>query len=332
MARSSNQKAKLLYLAKIFSEQTDETHGLTMPELISRLNDFGISADRKTIYTDLEELRHFGMDILAQQEGGIWRYCLVSREFELAELKLLVDSVQSSRFITEKKSRSLIKKLESLVSVYDARQLQRQVLIAGRVKTMNESIYYNVDKLHTALSQGRQIRFKYFQWNVDKQEALRRGGAWYCVSPWHLRWDDENYYLIAYDAAFGQLRHYRVDKMKNIVITDEPREGEEVLKNFDPTIYTNRLFGMYGGEIARVTLEGENAKVGLVIDRFGKNVPILRQDAEHFAAHVEVAVSPQFLGWIASLGGALRITAPESVVQSMRELVKTLSAQYDFEE
>ena len=332
MARSSNQKAKLLYLAKIFSEQTDETHGLTMPELISRLNDFGISADRKTIYTDLEELRHFGMDILAQQEGGIWRYCLVSREFELAELKLLVDSVQSSRFITEKKSRSLIKKLESLVSVYDARQLQRQVLIAGRVKTMNESIYYNVDKLHTALSQGRQIRFKYFQWNVDKQEALRRGGAWYCVSPWHLRWDDENYYLIAYDAAFGQLRHYRVDKMKNIVITDEPREGEEVLKNFDPTIYTNRLFGMYGGEIARVTLEGENAKVGLVIDRFGKNVPILRQDAEHFAAHVEVAVSPQFLGWIASLGGALRITAPESVVQSMRELVKTLSAQYYFEE
>lgn len=332
MARSSNQKAKLLYIAKIFSEQTDETHGLTMPELISRLNDVGISADRKTIYTDLEELRHFGMDILAQQEGGIWRYCLVSREFELAELKLLVDSVQSSRFITEKKSRSLIKKLESLVSVYDARQLQRQVLIAGRVKTMNESIYYNVDKLHTALSQGRQIRFKYFQWNVDKQEALRRGGAWYCVSPWHLRWDDENYYLIAYDAAFGQLRHYRVDKMKNIVITDEPREGEEVLKNFDPTIYTNRLFGMYGGETARVTLEGENAKVGLVIDRFGKNVPILRQDAEHFAAHVEVAVSPQFLGWIASLGGALRITAPESVVQSMRELVKTLSAQYYFEE
>ena len=312
MAKSTNQKLKLLYLAKIFFEETDESHGLTMAELISRLKGADISADRKTIYLDLDELRQFGLDILSYPEGKTTRYHLASREFELAELKLLVDSVQSSKFITEKKSRSLIKKLESLVSVYDAKQLQRQVLIAGRVKTMNESIYYNVDKLHAAISQNVQIRFKYFQWNVEKQEEFRHGGAWYCVSPWHLRWDDENYYLIAYDAAAGQLRHYRVDKMKNIC----------------PAAYTARLFGMYGGAPTRVTLEGENRMAGIVIDRFGKDVPMLRKDAGHFYAHVDVAVSPQFLGWIAGMDGALKITAPESVVQSMQALAQKLCKQY----
>lgn len=328
MAKSTNQKQKLLYLAKFFYEETDESHGLTMSELISRLKNVGISADRKTIYLDLEELRQFGLDILSYQEGKTTRYHLASREFELAELKLLVDSVQSSRFITEKKSRSLIKKLESLVSIYDAKQLQRQVLIAGRVKTMNESIYYNVDKLHSAISQNVQIRFKYFQWNVDKQEEFRHGGAWYCVSPWHLRWDDENYYLIAYDAAAAQFRHYRVDKMKTICLTDTPREGESLLKSTDPTAYTERLFGMYGGTPARVTLEGENRMAGIVIDRFGKDIPLLRKDDAHFYAHVDVAVSPQFLGWIAGMDGALKVTAPEAVVQSMRELAQKLCAQY----
>lgn len=328
MAKNANQKLKLLYLAKFLFEETDETHGLTMAELISRLKEVGISADRKTIYLDLEELRQFGLDILSYPEGKTVRYHLASREFELAELKLLVDSVQSSRFITEKKSRSLIKKLESLVSIHDAKQLQRQVLIAGRVKTMNESIYYNVDKLHAAISQNSQIRFKYFQWNVEKQEEFRHGGAWYCVSPWHLRWDDENYYLIAFEASSGQLRHYRVDKMKQISLTNTPREGEALLKEFDPTVYTGRLFGMYGGTPVRVTLEGENRMAGIVIDRFGKDIPMLRKDAEHFYAHVEVAVSPQFLGWIAGMDGALKITAPESVVQSMRVLVQKLGAQY----
>lgn len=328
MAKSTNQKLKLLYLAKIFFEETDESHGLTMAELISRLKEADISADRKTIYLDLDELRQFGLDILSYPDGKTTRYHLASREFELAELKLLVDSVQSSKFITEKKSRSLIKKLESLVSVYDAKQLHRQVLIAGRVKTMNESIYYNVDKLHTAISQNVQIRFKYFQWNVEKQEEFRHGGAWYCVSPWHLRWDDENYYLIAYDAAAGQLRHYRVDKMKSICLTDTPREGEAELKSVDPAAYTARLFGMYGGAPTRVTLEGENRMAGIVIDRFGKDVPMLRKDDEHFYAHVDVAVSPPFLGWIAGMDGALKITAPESVVQSMQALAQKLCKQY----
>lgn len=329
MAKTSNQKQKLLYLAKIFFTETDEEHGLTIAEISALLGQYDIRADRKTLYQDFEELRHFGLDILAQKQGKNYVYLLASREFELAELKLLVDSVQSSKFITENKSHTLIKKLESLVSVHEATQLQRQVLLAGRVKTMNESIYYNVDELHAAISQNSQIRFQYFQWNMEKQEELRRDGAWYVVSPWHLRWDDENYYVIAYDAEAAKLKHYRVDKMKHISLTGTPREGQAVMQDFDPTIYTNRLFGMYGGEPTRVTLEGEKHMVGVLIDRFGKEIPILRNDADHFTAYVDVAVSPQFLGWIASLGGGLRVTAPASVVEQMRALVRTLAQQYE---
>ena len=246
MAKSRNQKGKLLYLAEIFHRETDEAHGLTLAELTERLAAYGVQAERKTLYADMEELRRCGLDIDSWKEGREYRYRLASREFELPELKLLVDAVQASRFITENKSRSLIKKLESLVSVHDARQLQRQVLIAGRVKTMNESIYYNIDKLHTAIGEGKQIRFQYFQWTVEKKEALRRDGGWYCVSPWHLRWDDENYYLIAYDAEADRVKHYRVDKMKRITLLEAPRLGQERMARFDPAVYTQRLFGMYG--------------------------------------------------------------------------------------
>ena len=306
MAKSGNQKGKLLYLAEIFHRETDEAHGLTLAELTERLAAYGVQAERKTLYADMEELRRCGLDIDSWKEGREYRYRLASREFELPELKLLVDAVQASRFITESKSRSLIKKLESLVSVHDARQLQRQVLIAGRVKTMNESIYYNIDKLHSAIGEGKQIRFQYFQWTVEKKEALRRDGGWYCVSPWHLRWDDENYYLIAYDAEADRVKHYRVDKMKRITLLEAPRLGQERMARFDPAVYTRRLFGMYGGQPVRVTLEGENEMVGVLIDRFGKEVPVLPVDGARFQAFVDVAVSPQFLGWVAGLGGGLR--------------------------
>ena len=302
MAKSRNQKGKLLYLAEIFHRETDEAHGLTLAELTERLAAYGVQAERKTLYADMEELRRCGLDIDSWKEGREYRYRLASREFELPELKLLVDAVQASRFITENKSRSLIKKLESLVSVHDARQLQRQVLIAGRVKTMNESIYYNIDKLHTAIGEGKQIRFQYFQWTVEKKEALRRDGGWYCVSPWHLRWDDENYYLIAYDAEADRVKHYRVDKMKRITLLEAPRLGQERMARFDPAVYTQRLFGMYGGQPVRVTLEGENEMVGVLIDRFGKEVPVLPVNGAHFQAFVDVAVSPQFLGWVAACG------------------------------
>ena len=327
--KGDNQKLKMLYLVKIFSEETDDNHYITMPDIIRKLAAYGVNADRKTIYQDIAELRKYGMDILTSQDGRNYYYFLGSRDFELAELKLLVDSVQSSKFISEHKSRDLIRKIESLASNYDARQLHRQVLISGRVKTMNESIYYNVDKLHSAINSDRQIKFRYYDWDLNKQMKPRYDGMWYQLSPWALMWDDEMYYLVVYDGKHGKTTHYRVDKMKEITILDEAREGKEAFRKFNLADYTKSLFGMYAGEETKVTLEGENYMVGVLIDRFGKDIIIAPVDENHFRTTVKVAVSKHFLGWIMSLGDGIRIAGPERVVGQMRDMIKQLSEQYD---
>jgi len=328
MAKGTNQKLKLLYLAKMFNEETDEDHGVTIAQMISMLASHDINAERKTLYADINELTDFGMDIICQKTGKTYTYHLVSRDFELAELKLLVDSVQSSKFISEKKSASLIKKLEQLTSKYEAGQLHRQVLISGRVKSMNESTYYAVDYIHNAINRNRKIRFKYVNWTVGKEELPRRNGSWYFVSPWHLRWDDEYYYLIGYDSTTQDVRHYRVDKMKNISILDEPRDGAKLLASFDPAAYTKKLFGMYAGADYHIILQGENSMVGVLIDRFGKDIPIRKLDDDHFESVVEAAVSPQFFGWIASLGSGIKITGPEVVVRGMQDFLDKLISIY----
>ena len=328
MAKGSNQKLKLLCLAKLFYGQTDEEHALTMPEIIERLAQSDISADRKTLYQDFEELRRFGIDIISEKRGHSTCYYLGAREFELPELKLLVDSVQSAKFITDKKSRELIGKLEGLINAQQARQLHRQVIISGRVKTMNESIYYNIDKLHAAINAGKQIRFQYYQWNVRKEMELRRKGAWYQASPWRLVWDDENYYLIAYDAYDGVVKHFRIDKMLRITLAEDQQVDARVFAEFDVARYAKSLFGMYGGEETSVTLECDNAMANILIDRFGKDIPITPIDDARFEAKVTVAVSPQFFGWIVGLGRGVRITAPQAVVKKMQSEVKRLAEQY----
>ena len=328
MAKGNNQKLKLLCLAKILTEQTDEEHGLTMPELISNLADYGIGADRKTIYQDLEELKNFGLDIVGSKDGAHYSYRLVSRDFELAELKLLVDLVQSSKFITERKSRELIKKLESLASRHDARKLQRQVFIAGRIKTMNESIYYSVDKLHSAISDNVQIRFQYVQWNIRKEAELRHGGAWYCLSPWALLWDNEYYYLVAYDGELGIIKHFRVDKMQRITLTAIPREGRAAFEAIDLAKYSNGMFGMFGGERCPVTLECENSMAGAIIDRFGKDVSLIPVDGGHFQVSLSVSPSAQFFGWVVGLSPGVRITGPVNMLKAMEQTVRRLQAQY----
>lgn len=328
MAKGNNQKLKLLYLAKILLEETDEEHGISMPNIIARLNEVDITADRKTIYSDIEELRKFGIDVIGEQRKKSFLYHVASRDFELPELKLLVDSVQAARFITEKKSNALIKKLEKLASTYEAKQLQRQVLISGRVKTMNESIYYNVDKIHTAINANSQIRFQYFQWNVDKEQELRHDGKWYHVSPWYLIWDDEYYYLVAYDGDDKMLKHYRLDKMLRIALTNKEREGKELMSSSDVAGYSKSLFGMFGGEKVTVTLEAENQFAGILIDRFGKEIIISKVGDGHFHARVNVVPSKHFLSWIMSFGDGIRIIAPDSVLESVRQSIVALEKTY----
>lgn len=328
MPQSENQRLKLLYLLKILSEETDDNHGLTVKEISAKLNAYSITADRKTMYTDFETLRNYGVDIIHVKNGRDTYYHIGTRKFELPELKLMVDSVQSAKFLSARKSRDLIKKIESLGSKYDAKHLQRQVWISDRIKTMNESIYYNVDILHEAINADRQVRFHYYQWNVNKEMELRKNGAWYKVSPWGLMWDDENYYLVAFDAEDQKIKHYRVDKMVNLQIMEKERVGGEEFKEFNLPKYTKSLFGMFGGEPTTVTLEGRNDLVGVVIDRFGKDLTIMKKDEEHFLAKVNVAVSRQFLGWVFAIGDGLKITAPENVVEQMRNEIERLHTEY----
>jgi predicted DNA-binding transcriptional regulator YafY len=328
MAAVNKQRLKLLYLMKIFSEDTDDEHMLTLSQIIGKLNAYGVEVERKTLYQDFEILRDFGFDIVGVQTQRNYFYHIGNRQFELPELKLLVDSVQSAKFITQKKSNSLIRKLEGMVSKYEARQLQRQVIISGRVKAMNESIYFNVDKLHEAIGAGRQISFKYYRWNINKEMELRKDGDWYQVSPWALMWDDENYYLVGYDSEDKKIKHYRVDKMMQIAVVDKRREGKEQFKAFDMPRYTKSLFGMYGGEEVQVTLEAENGMVGILIDRFGKDIPIRPVDESHFRTAAVVAVSDQFFGWIMALDEGVKIVGPEKVVKRMQEKIRLLNKVY----
>ena len=328
MAKGNNQKLKMLYLAKILMEESDEQHGLTMAEIIEKLNAYDVSADRKTLYLDLEELRRYGMDVLGVQSGRSYYYYLGARDFELPELKLLVDAVQSAKFITDKKSGELIKKLESMVSRYDAGQLHRQVVTSGRVKSMNESIYYNVDKIHESISANRQIRFKYFYYNYKKEQVFRRGGEDYVISPWSLMWDDEKYYLVGYEEQDAMMKHFRVDKMVEITMEETPRAGRDEFDKLDLARYTDSHFGMFSGDTVPVTLEVHNTLAGVLMDRFGKDLMMIPMDDYHFRATVPAVLSGQFYGWVLALGDRVRIAAPEEAVQQMKEELEKISALY----
>lgn len=328
MPKGTNQKLKLFYLIKIMQEKTDEEHGLTMPEILKELEAYNVTAERKSIYNDFSTMGDLGLEVVSEQVGKTYYYHLVSRKFEMAELKLLVDAIQSSKFITAKKSNELIKKLESLTSNYEAKQLQRQVYVSGRIKTMNESIYYNVDEIHTAIASNKKIKFQYFQWNIKKEMELRKDGEFYEISPWALTWEDENYYMIGFDSAENIIKHFRVDKMLKISCLNEKREGKSVFGKFDITAYAKKNFGMFAGEEQSVKLQLRNELVGVVLDRFGKDIMIIPKDEEHFNVSVNVAVSAQFFGWIFALGDGVKILGPESVVEKMKEEIRKSAERY----
>ncbi len=328
MPRGTNQKLKFVYLMKIMLEKTDDEYGLTMPQIIDELARYDITAERKSIYSDFQEMDKFGVEIICDQSGRDYIYHVAGRQFELPELKLLIDAVQSSKFITEKKSRQLINKVKSLASENEALKLQRQVFVHGRIKTMNESIYYNVDDIHSAINSNRKIRFKYYKWDINKELVPRHGGDYFYVSPWALTWDDENYYLVAFDDVSREIRHYRVDKMMQIDVLDEPREGKEIFKGFDMASYSKMNFGMYNGEIKKVTIEFPNELCGVFIDRFGKDITFRKAGQNRSSVKVDVAVSPQFFGWIMSLGADVKITAPGDVVAEVSKAAKAFAANY----
>ena len=333
MSKNPNQKLKLLYLYQILLQRTDENHKLTTDELRAALERCGITAERKSIYSDIEALQNFGLDVICQRGTG-GGYYVASREFELPELKLLVDAIQCSRFITEKKSNELIGKIEHLTSDHEAHTLQRQVYVSERVKTLNEQIYYNIDALHAAISNDVQITFRYFNWVLNFsaspriQKQYRRDGARYRISPWALTWDNENYYLIGFDDDSKEIRHYRVDKMLNITITAEKRDGGDQFSKFDIGNYSKRTFGMFAGDENTLEIEFDNNLIGVVMDRFGKDI-ILNSNTENtFVAKLNVNISSQFYGWLAGLGTGVKILSPQSEVEKYLTYIKDISSKY----
>lgn len=328
MPKGTKQKFKLIYIIKYLLENTDENHKVTMADILNYLESYDITAERKGIYDDIETIRELGIDVHGEKIGRNFYYYVVDREFEIAELKLLVDAIQSSKFITEKKSQELIKKLGSLVSFHDAKKLKRQVYVVGRAKTLNESIFYNIDTIHSAIGGNQKISFQYFQWNIKKEMELRRNGELYEVSPWALLWEDENYYLIGYDSCHKEMRHYRVDKMLKISCLDSTRDGRDVFEKLNMADYTKKNFGMFAGEEETVKLEVHNRLIGVIVDRFGTDIMVIPADEEHFRVNVRVSVSNQFFGWIFGLGSNVRILGPENVVDRMKEELMKVKERY----
>ena len=328
MARGKKQKLKLFYLYKIMCEETDRTHFLTMPQIVERLASYGVEADRKSLYDDMEALNLFGIEVQRTRDGAHTYYNVTNRPFELAEMKFLVDAVQASKFISEKETKEIIRKLLNLVSMNDARLLERDVHVPGRIKNMNESVYYTVDEIFRALNLDQQLRFHYFQWNADGEKELRRNGDYYIVSPWALHYDDEKYYLVAYDHLHKEIRHFRVDKMLDAEVVEAKRKGVTKYRKKDEEKYTQKHFRMFGGELQMVTLRCENSMANVILDHFGRDTKLTKVDEEHFEVSVEVAVSDQFFGWVIALGDGARIVGPNAVVNCMRDIGNRMTKQY----
>lgn len=329
MAKSENQKQKLLALLDILKKNTDEQHGITMAQIIAELDALGIKAERKTIYMDIGVLKDYGYEIEGNKKGGTYYYSLISRDFELPELKLLVDAVQASKFISQKRSNELIKKIENQASRYQAKELQRQVYVANRVKTNYESVYCNIDDLNLAINHNSKIQFDYYEWTRNKEMKLRENGNKTDISPWALTWDDENYYMVAFDGESGCIKHYRVDKMRKIKLLDIPRDGKSEFKEFDMALYAKKVFSMFTGNEQNVKIQFDNKLIGVVIDRFGKDVMIIPKDEKSFTINVKVSVSNMFFGWIIGLGEGAKILGPENVVEKLKNEIARLNKQYE---
>ena len=325
MPKSDNQKLKIFYILDYLKNNSHQAHPVRASELLSMLeSQHDIVCDRKTVYSDIRALQDYGVDIVSipGKNGG---YYIASRNFELPEIKLLIDAVLSSKYLTEKKSRELIEKLCKECSVYDARLMRRDVLVSGRVKSMNETIYYNVDAIQEAIAQNRQITFRYFDWGMDGKRVYREKS--YLASPYGLCQDNENCYLLAHSPRHG-VTSYRVDRMSDIELAQEPRVPCPELAGRNLTEYANRMFQMYSGDRVSVKLRFRRELANVVIDRFGKDTMLFPDGEEHFVFTVEVAVSPLFLSWVMGFGDKAQILYPQSVVEECKKMARQVLEQY----
>ena len=328
MPKSFNQKLKILYLMKFLQEETDREHPVSVKDIIQNMEAYGISVERKTVYDDIETLRTFGMRI-GSRRGKNAGFYLEERAFELPELKFLMDAVQSSKFITEEQTAALVRKLEDLASVHEAKKLKNQVFLMQGIKTLNEEIYMNIETIYDAVSADRQISFRYYQWTLSRELEVKRNGERYRVSPGKLMWNNDSYYLLGLDETSGIVKHYRVDKMRDVIVEAEKRGGEAVFRDFDMGRFSAETFGMFHGKETILRIRFSNELVGVVLDRFGKTAVLQRSDENHFTLQAHIRVSGQFFGWLTGLGEGAEIVSPENVRKEYVSFLKKTLKTYE---
>ncbi len=321
MPKSPEQKKKLLLLRDMLYDRTDEKHPVSTDDIIGFYKANGIKAERKSVYSDIETLRECGTDIQTVR-GKKYGYYIGSREFSTAELKLLVDAVSASGFITAAKSKSLSRKLATLAPKSERKALNRAVFVTVKAKSENEDIFRSVDRIHEALENDLRIGFNYYNPLPGGGKEFHRGGARYDISPWQLVWDDGNYYLIGYDHDKGGIRHFRVDRMASVSIElDKRRGGAEEYAKYDISSYSGAMFGMFSGKPQTVAISFPPKKAYIILDRFGRDTPISNKGGK-MIAHVHIVPGPTFYGWILGFGGELDIIAPEDIRKSLRDICR----------
>jgi len=320
MPRSSNQKLKPLYLARILLERTDENNVMTAQDIVKALTAYDVPANRKSIYDDIEALQQYGLDVELRR-GKTGGYFVASRDFELPELKLLVDAVQSSRLITGRKSNALIKKLSKLTSSDQAKQLNRQIHISGRSKNLNETVYYAIDAIHAAINSGKKISFNYFYYNTSKKRIYHRDDRKYIRTPVAMCWNDDNYYLVTYNPQFDiPFATYRVDRMTDVEMLEDKADKYDKTK-FNISDYIKQNFGMFTGETTTAKIAFDESLVSVVLDQFGVDTHLIKTENNRFIINANVSASPVFLGWIFQFGDKAEIIEPENLREAMRKML-----------
>jgi predicted DNA-binding transcriptional regulator YafY len=323
MAGVEQPRLKLLYVLKLLEEESDEENGVTMSRILAYLEQHGVSAERKSIYRDLATLQEFGYEIEKNGARPV-EYCLNTRTFALAELKLLVDAVQSAQFISKEMTDKLIRKLASQTSRSRASDLRRQVHYAGRVKSDNDHVYYTTGTLHDAINHNRRVTFKYIEHTLDRGTQPRRDGEPYEISPYALVWNDDRYYVVGHYERYGKVCNFRVDRMKSVTplkTQNHPEPGDFRLEN-----YIKNEFSLFTGETVSLDVLFDNSLINPVMDRFGVSTTILPHGPNHFIAHIQAAVSPVFYSWLFQFGSSATILTPERIAKEYRERVKEVLA------
>lgn len=310
MPGREHSRSKLLHILMLLYERADDERGITLAQILAHLESQGITAERKSIYRDLRTLTECGIEIEKNSQKPV-EYCLMNRPFDIAELRLLADAVQSANFISETMTDHLLRKIEKLTSTRSAGILKRQVHFAGRVKTLNEHVHYATATIQEAIHEGLRIHFKYIDYDLSKGIQPRRGGSAYEVSPYALVWNDDNYYLIGFYERRSQTSVFRVDRMKTVDKTDIP--SAPTPPGFSLSDFIETKFGMFGGERVSLDLRFTNDLINPVLDRFGMKTPIIRDGDDRFIAHVEASISPVFYSWLFQFGNRAQIIKPKRI-------------------